>query len=462
MANSIYSTMDQSLCTKELLNFCNQSNSDRLENFSEELYWNDEMKNEQCWFFEKSQFLDMSDQPLFGGLAQSNQRIGPEFDFLDPQTSPIRDDDATSLDKPENSITSKIVEGYPQFDDEQEYIDSSQKDSEDKQKAPKNDRKKPQKMTYIQSCSQHEFKQLSDLCIAYNTNLQKLPHAFQRFLNDLKNLIGKIYQDTTYVNPDHIPDKLLRLFIRQIYSVILGTQRISRPNYVFLDPRRPDQYTKKAFSKLKTKLYKDFKSQTTKVDAHVRMRNDYDIDEERFNLIFGPKSSNGLSKEAIEFILGFHRREGETDNKLFNTLFSVKNIDDLLTLMQESTTEDIQTNFVNKISILIETPNFSLDHLDKTINTGREFKTPFSFQENMLAVHLLIKKFLKPLKKKQPPPHLSQMIADQTKILVALLKELDYRLRQKGWVLNDVTKAEFKKSEIPSFLIKETKTDSKQ
>ena len=392
-------------------------------------------------------------------LTQSYKHVPSDFN-LDNLLTAFIDDESKSLPNLEDAdITSRKMTDQTDSDAEQQSKNCSENNSEEEQEAPKKDRKKPPKQTFIESCSKSVIKELSDMCINELTKLKFGQNANYRLCDQLEEYLRVIYQENKFLDPDLIHCKPMRLILKQIYSVVLGTQRKERPNIVFLDPRRHDQYIKKAFSKMKTKLYKDFKKETTKIDAHVRMKNDLNIEQQAFDQIFGPKSSNGLAKQAIEFILGFYRKEGETDNRLFNSLFSTQNTEELLKSMEESTRDDIKTKFINKIEKLLHEGKFSPSTLNKTISASREFKTPFSSQENLMALDLLVKKFLKYCKKNRSSGHLKEMIANQTRRLEELSRSLEDRLFKNKWTLKYAAKKEFKKSEIPSFLIRDLLSD---
>lgn len=357
------------------------------------------------------------------------------------------------VEKSEETIQSYLV-SEPDSELDQETEQSSKVSSKKTPKDSTQDRKKPANQTYISTLlgNERKFKAIQAEISSVLTTYQKFKDL-DILYNNLKLITKSIYVENKHIAPERFRCPVSRMIARQIDSVVLGIERPDFPDLIFLDPRRHDQYIKKAFSKLKSIVYKQFKDQSTKIDAHKKIRNDFFIEDEAFNRIFGKESCNGLSKKAIEFILGFHFEKGQTDNKLFQHLFSISNFDKLTETMNKSTIDDVETNFLARIKKELESSEtLSLKKLDKIITTGREFKTPFSFQENLLALSCLVDKFLR-YSKKNHKPDLKDMFDNQTKKLEELSKHLEKQLREKKWLLSKQKK--FRKSEIPAFLEKD-------
>jgi hypothetical protein len=372
--------------------------------------------------------------------------LGQEFQLENVEQS--------NLEEPEKTIKSTLV-----LDSESESDpETNQSTKESSKKSPKDstkDRKKPAKKTFISRllCDEPKFRAIQAEISAALTNYQKHKDLGTLY-EKLAFITESIYVENKHIDPERIKCPVLRTIARQIDSVVLGIERADFPDLIFLDPRRHDQYIKKAFSKLKSTLYKPLKDHSTKICAHKKIQNDFFLEGEAFNRIFGHESCNGLSKKAIEFILGFHLEEDQTDNKLFQCLFSISNFERLIDLMNNSTVADVATNFLERIKKEVESEKtLCLLNLDKIITTGREFKTPFSSQENLLALSLLVTKFLKYCKKNEHKTHLNKMFDSQTKKLEELSKDLEKKLRDKKWLLSKQKK--FRKSEIPAFLEKD-------
>lgn len=277
-----------------------------------------------------------------------------------------------------------------------------------------------------------------------------------KLLGRLRDCIHSIFLDHNFVHPQK-EQPFIAVILHQLYSTILPNynhrnptatdQRAAQHNLVLMEMKRSDQYVKKFWSKLKVIIYSKFKTESNKrADAFSQITEKFGFKTEdtiTFENLFGKDVKHGLKKTTIEFIL--------TRPKLFKDIFNNKTFETACNQMATGTSQDCETNILNKIESLCDNSGADqqkslLDYLDDQISVERKFKKPFSCMENNLAALQFLDKFIKRIEK------LKNLKADaRTEFnnkLSQLKKDLETTAKNNKWV----PPFKHKKAEIISFL----------